>query len=114
MFLEEEKEEKHNALMIWQTEEDIGSKRRKLKIEKRGNESLWNEKRGEIHVIFHKSMDLLTRNICNDNNNNNTNNSSDNNNNNNNINNNNNNNNNNNVYLCTEYQSFCISLWIKL
>ena len=55
---EYEKEEEHSSLMTWETEEDIGSWRRKLKIEIDGNDSLSIEHKQEIY-IFHKSMDLL-------------------------------------------------------
>ena len=44
-----------------------------MKTEKDGN-SLSQEHNEEIQVIFHKSMDLLTKNIVNTNNNNNNNN----------------------------------------
>ena len=44
--------------MIWETEEDISSKNRKLKIEKNGNYSLSIEHKEDIQSIFHKFMDL--------------------------------------------------------
>ena len=37
----------------------------KLKIEKGGNDSSSTEHKEEIQVMFHKSMDLLTSNILN-------------------------------------------------
>ena len=43
-----------------------------MKIEKAGNDSLSNEYKKEIQVIFHKSMDLLTNIILNNRNNNNS------------------------------------------
>ena len=39
--------------MIWETEEDIGGWRRKLKIVKDGNDSLWIEHKEEIKVIYY-------------------------------------------------------------
>ena len=59
----------HNFFMIWETDEDIDSLRRKPKIEKDGNDSLPIEHKEEIQVIFHKSMDLLISSIINNNNN---------------------------------------------
>ena len=55
--------------MIWEPGEDIGSQRRKLKIEKDGNESLSTEHKEEIQVIFHKSINLLIGSILDNNNN---------------------------------------------
>ena len=46
-------------LLIWETEEYNGSQRRKLKIEKGGNDSLSIEQKEETQVIFHKSLNLL-------------------------------------------------------
>ena len=40
-------------------DENIGSIKRKLKIEKDGNDSLSIEHKEEIHIL-HKSIDLLT------------------------------------------------------
>ena len=57
----EQEEEKHNSLMIWETEEEIGICRRKLTTEKDGNDSLWIQDKEEIH-IFRKSIDLLISN----------------------------------------------------
>ena len=51
--------------MIWETGGDIGSYRRKLKIEKDGYDSLSIEHKGEIQVIFHTTMDLLISSIPN-------------------------------------------------
>ena len=44
--------------MMWKTE-DIGSWRSKLKIEKGGNESLSNERKEEIQVIFHNQFTFI-------------------------------------------------------
>ena len=52
--------------MIWVTEEDIGSWRRKLKIKIGGNDSLSIEHKEEIHICY-KSMDLLICSILNNN-----------------------------------------------
>ena len=49
--------------MIWETEENIGSERRKLKFEKGGNDSLSHEDKEEIQVILHKPMDLLNKHV---------------------------------------------------
>ena len=49
--------------MVWETEEDIESKVRKLKAETSGNDSLSHEHKEEIN--FHKSKDLLTSTILN-------------------------------------------------
>ena len=46
-------------LDVLETEEDIGSQRKKLKIEKDGNDNLSIEYKEEIQVIFHKALVLL-------------------------------------------------------
>jgi hypothetical protein len=51
--------------MISETEEYIGSLRRKLKIRRDGNNSLSIKHKEEIQIIFHKSMDLLISSIKN-------------------------------------------------
>ena len=40
--------------MIWETEEDIGSWRRKVKIEKDGNDSLSGKHKDKIQIILHE------------------------------------------------------------
>ena len=48
--------------MIWETEEDTWSERRKLGEDKGGHNSLSYEYKEEIQVIFHKytSLDLIS------------------------------------------------------